>query len=383
MEDEPVPSPRTDLVGHLFARALTAFGVFGILAALLTFFSLLPATLSATSEISSLNPYSYFLLNVTSSAAAIYAVLAISAAIVTISVVALFVGKNDVSVGLRKTNRISFYRYFSVFILIELVLSVISPLISPSYANNPVLQMSLPSQNFVFLVSTVSQTVIVQLIPIMVLAVIFLAYRRKLSLKALMNPDRSLKGVELPIVAISAGAAAILTSVGIGSGLLNFVSFFVLNYIFVRFGFFRSVIAGFTVSQFNIILQLGQLPIFPLIMYGFLVIWSIVGIYSFITLFTQATQNRNRSNGEPRRAVPTQGEEEGEVQPQRIMTRVEREMLNPANFWIRSACPACGNFNFHLKEDMALECKNCHQQIDKDAVGEFNIRLIRSRGFQN
>ncbi len=383
MEDEQIPSPRADLVGHLFARALFAFGMFGFLAALISFYSLLPGTLSATSEISSLNTYSYFLLNVTLSPNAIYAILALSAAIVTISLVTLIVGRNDLSVGLRKTNRVSFFRYMSIFVLIELVLSLISPQVSSSYANDPVLKMTLPAQNFIFIASTISQTVIVQLLPITVLTAIFLAFRRNLNLKSFLNPDRSLKGVELPVVVLSAGVAALITSIDVGSAVLNFVSFFVMNYIFVKFGFLRTVAAGFTIAQFNIILQLNQVPFVPYIMYGFLVLWGLVGVYSFITLFTRATQARAEKARKPAPEGVMPGEAASQPQPQQILTRADREMLNPSNFWVRSACPACGNFNFFLKDDLSLECKSCHHQIDRDAVGEFNIRLIRSRNYQN
>lgn len=381
MEEEPLPSPEIDLAGRIFARTLTVFGAVGSLAALVTFYALLPSTLSSTAEIASFNLYSYFLLNLTYSATAIYMILTVSAIVVTISMATLFVGRNNLSVGFRTTNRVQFFRYLSIFIMIELVLSVISPLVSSSFANDPVLQLSLPAQNFVFMASTISQTVIVQLIPISVIAIVTLAIRKKLTLKSFLNPDSSLKGVELPIVVISAVIAAVMTSVDLGSGMLNFVSFFVMDYIFIKFGFLRSVVAGFTVSEFNVILQLGQIPYLPFIMYGFLVIWSIIGIYSFITLFTRATQARARSVQETGQDVKIKSEEV--VIPQVPMSRVEREMRNPANFWIRSACPSCGNFNFHLKDDLSLECKNCHQVIGREAIGEFNIKLIRSRGFQN
>jgi len=381
MDDEQIPSPRTDLIGHLFARALFAFGVFGILSAIISFYALLPGTISSTGEISALNPYSYFLLDLTANPMLIYILLAISAVIVTGSIATLFVGREGLSVGVRPSNRVSFFRYLSIFILIELVLSLISPQISSSYANDRVLRMSLPAQNFVFIGSTVSQSIIVQFLPISALTLLYLSFSRKLSLKAFLNPDRSLKQAELPVIVLAAGIASLLTSVDIGSSILNFVSFFVMNYIYIRFGLLRSIVSGFTVSQFNIILQLNQIPLVPYIMYGFLIVWSLVGVYSFITLFSKATQERAARQSEP---VPHP--DEGNVQdqqPEQILPRTSREMLKLENFWMRSACPSWGNFTFSLKDDLSLECKNCHHQIDRDAVGEFNIRLIRSRNYQS
>lgn len=380
MEDGQSPSPRVNLTGFIFTRALVAFGVFGILSALISFYALLPETLTKTGEISSLNPYSYFLLDLTSSPFLIYMLLAVSAVIVTGSVATLFIGRENLSVGTRPSTRIPYFSYLSIFILIELVLSLISPQVSPAYANDPVLSMSLPAQNFVFISSSVSQAIIVQFLPISVMIVTYLAVRGKLSLKSFLNPDRSVKNVELPIVVISALIASLLTSVDIGSAALNFVSFFVMNYIYIRFGLLKSILSGFTVSQFNILLQLSQVPVLAYIMYAFLIVWSLVGVYSFITVFSRATQTR-RTEAEKRKPV----EEETRREEQPILTRMEREMRNPGNFWVRSACPSCGNFTFTLKDDMSLECKSCRQQIDKDAVGEFNVKLIRagSRNFQN
>lgn len=369
--------------GGMFDRLLLYFGIFGIFSAVITFYVLLPGTLSSTDQIKQLNPYTYFLLNLTSNNASIYAVLSISAIVVTLAIASIFYGREGSSVGIKASRRIPFFRYLSIFILIELVLSSISPYVSPTFVNDPVLKMPIAAQNFVFISSTLSQTVIIQLLPISILAVAFLGFRRKLNLRNFLNTDTSLKGYEVPILLISATLAAILTSADLGSAVLNFVSFFVLNFIFLKFGFLKALASGFTISEFNIILQFNQIPALPYLMYIFLIIWSLIGVYSFITMITKASEKRQR---EARDEVESQ-HQQGDIQTdlsgidikEQPRSQISNEMKNPDNFWVRCNCPNCGNVSFELRQDMSLECKNCHHVLDKDAVGEFNIRVIRSR----
>lgn len=378
MEKDQEPMNREYLYGNLFERILTVFALFGVTSALLSFYVLLPSTIGSTNEISSLNPYSYFLLNLTSSASSIYLLLGISAAAITGSVITLFIGRDGISAGVSKSNRMPFFKYLSIFILIELVLSLISPQVSSSYANDPVLKMSLGAQNFVFIASSLSQSIILQFVPLSVIIVVYLAMKRDLSLKSFLNPYEHVKSAELAIIVISAALASFLTYVDPGSVALNFVSFFVMNFIYVRFGLMRSIVSGFTISQFNIILEATQVPIIPYLMYVFLIVWSIFGIYSFVTLFTKRSRERSPESVE----IPKRKEEilEEEIEhPPEETPLLGRNYMKPSNFWIRSPCPSCGNYSFSIKDDMSLECKSCHQLIDKDAVAEFNVRLVRSR----
>lgn len=378
MEKEASGNGPTGLYEGLLGKALMYLGLFGFLSALVSFFILLPSTLGSTGIIMDLNPYTYFLLNLTSNPASVYAVLSISAVVVVISGATLFIGRPNLSVGIRKSNVIPFYAYFSVFILIELVLSFISPQVSPSLASDPVLKMPLAAQNFVFISSAVSQSFILEFVPVSIMVAAFLAIRGRFSLSTFLNPDRNLGKAEIPIIVITAVIASYLTSAGVGSGVLNFFSYLITTLIYVRFGLPRSIISVFTISQFNVILQFTQVPAIPYMMYIFLIIWSMAGIYGFTIAFT-----RNSREKQQKTSAAETGEDgthwKREHEGHETGAAPSGPKGNPSNFWVRSPCPSCGGIDFGLHDDMSLECKNCHQIIEKEAVGEFSIRLVRSR----
>lgn len=380
MENGSQPEERTDTYSGLFDRLLLYVGLIGIFSAIIAFYALLPSTFNSVAQIKQLNPYTYFLLDLTTNDAYIFALLIISAVLVTLSIASIFYSKEGPSIGTKVSRRMPFFRYISIFILVELVLSLISPEVSSSFVNNPVLKMPLGAQNFVFISSSVSQTIILQFLPITILSVLFLGITRNLSLKTFLNPDVSLKRFEVVIVIIASAFGSLMTSVDIGSAVLNFASFFVLNIIYMRFGLMRAIVAGFTISEFNIILQLNQFQPIPYIMYIFLIVWSLIGVYSFITMFTRSAISRQAARHEETPKHDQSSDVISAGNPQNTRPpHVNSTLSNPDNFWIRSPCPSCGNLNFDLKEDMALECKNCHHVLSRDAVGEFSIRLIRSR----
>ncbi len=355
----------------LLSRALKYFALIGIFASIISFYTLLPRTIAQLNIIVSSNPYFYFLVNGASSVAGALLVLIVSAFAVTISCLTLFVKFGEKTTGTRIQNIPEFYRYFSVFILVELVLSLIAPQVSPSFANNPVLGLSLPVQNFIFISSSFSQTVIEQFIPIAIISVAYLAIRRKLSLKNLLNPDRSMERVMIPTIIIASVFASLVVSVDIGSGILNFFSFLILDFIYFRFGFTRALVSGFTISQYNILLQALPATPLPYVTYAFLIIWGMLGMFAVISVFSSRTRATAASAVERGEGVGTASDNEKPA-PRRGPAA---EYSKPENLWVRSACPSCGGYSFILAENMSLECQNCHHVIDRDAVGEFNVKL--------
>lgn len=360
---------------NLFTRVLKAVSLAGIILSFVSFIVLLPSTLGSFDKITAQNPYNYFLLNLASTNSGAIVVLIVSAIALTGSLLTLFLKKGIGSTGTRPDNLSEFYKYISAFILMEFVLSLIAPVISPSFANSPVLSFSIPVQNFIFVSSTFSEVVIEQFIPLSILTVGYLAVRGKLSLKSFLNPDRNLGRSLFPIIIIAAASISVLTSPDLGSGVLNFFSFLFLDLIYIRFGLTRALVTGFTISQFNILLQAYPSSPLPYAMSGFLILWSLLGMFWVLsTLFSRYryTEKEQADNV----AKNQQNAEDYEMPaPAR---RTPQGIAKPENLWVRSFCPSCGNYNYSVKEDMSLECKNCHHVIDRDAVGEFNIRLSRT-----
>ncbi len=377
MEKEQNPPSKKQLSGNILLKVISVAGMLGVLFSIISLYIYLPNTISSVRSIVALNPYDYFLINLAATELGTTILLGISAAAVTAAVFALFVRSKGFSSGTRMDNRGEFYRYLSIFVLVELILSFIVPYVRPSLANSPVLSMPFAVQNFVYLTSSLSQNVVEQFLPISVMSLVYLAMRGKLSWNSFLNLDQNLEGAIAPIIIISAIFGSVLISGGIIGAAINFVGLLLLDIIYVKFGASRALVSGFAISQFNLLLQVYPGFYIPYIMYGFLVIWSLLGMFGAISIFTAKTLERQKD----RVSSEEQAENEEGERPE-IASRQTRQLQNalsrPENLWIRSACPSCGNYNFQLLDDMSLECKNCQQKIDRDAVGEFNIRLSKA-----
>lgn len=360
---------------NLFSRVLKAVSLAGIILSFVSFIVLLPSTIGSLGKITAQNPYDYFLVNLASTNAGAITVLIVSGIALSGSLLTLFLKKGIGSTGTRIDNLSEFYKYISAFILMEFVLSLIAPQISPSFSNSPVLSFSIPVQNFIFVSSTLSEVVVEQFVPLSILTIGYLALTGKFTRKAFLNPDRILGRALFPIAIVASAATSLLTSPDVGAGVLNFFSFLFLDYIYIRFGLTRALVAGFTISQFNILLQVYPSSPLPYAMSGFLILWSLLGMFWVLSaLFGRYRYTGNQQTGDSGKAdhVIEQDETSHPIQ------RYPQGMAKPENLWVRSFCPSCGNYNYAIKEDMSMECKNCHQVIDKDAVGEFNIRLSRT-----
>lgn len=357
---------QTNRYSDIVDKLVTAIGLLAIVPASVIFFVLMPRTFTNIGRILQFSTQNYIFFSVGPSIALVIALIAITSAILLFSLSSLAVRLQTLSSSFRHKNSPEFFRYLSIFVLVQLVLSVIISVFFPQLGTSPIFNEDIGVQNFLIPVISTFQAIILELLPITVILSIYFVASKKFNLKSLLNPDIYASNVWIPIVIIATTFAAIVYSYDFGESVIAYVTFFVLNIIYLKFGFLKAFLANFTISAFNMIAGASiSVPFLTTIITIFLFVWAFFGMYSIIEIAGEVGRKR---------ASERAAEKETRPSPEPQYVKVDPNLL-----WIRSSCPNCGNASFHIKENMKLVCDKCEHEIDKDAEGEYNIRIEYGR----
>lgn len=345
-------------------QLVLALGLITVVSGAIAFFVLIPGVAGSMTAILGINTSSYFILAFTPTPSMIWAAIIATAVLVAISLISIFPGQ-----GARKLTGdtvddvYGFFRYLAIFVFIQLVISIFGRYISPGFGDLPVYNEAFPVQNFFFSVGAVFQTVMLQFVPLAIMIGIYLAISGKFNLRALINPNAYIKEYKAVFVIIATAVAALFFSDTVGDTIIAYLTFLVLNAIYLRYGFFRSLIAGFAISEFNIVTGLaGSIPYLPTVLSIYLFIWAFFGLIVVFEYFSRETARKRSEEMEKRREE---------------LPALERSYLrvDPDRLFIRSSCPECGRAVFHIRDNMTLVCEKCEHELSRDAVGEYNIRI--------
>lgn len=337
-------------------------GIAAIAIASGVFFVLLPSTITETHAILQQQSASYLVVNVPMNATLIY-LLSLFVGIGVLLSVYLSVVRPNLHKKTEEKNAHSFFRFFSIFVLLEYLISVGSSLISEGSVP-AIYSTQLGVQNFVMSVSSLSELAILQFVPLFAMVGGYLVLRGKFTVSNFLHPYSVMsRDIMIPATVASVFTSAVFSQSVIGA-FFNLLVFLFLDYIYLRFGIPQSFIAGFTVSMLGILTAISSSITVSLVSTGFLTFWSLIGMYNALRLMV-TKHPPTKKNDEPREEVHPQ-------EPQPTYT-------NSNLLWIRSTCPNCGTANFYIRENMQLECMNCHHAVDRDASGPANIILEQRR----
>ena len=347
-----------------------AFSWLGIIISITKFIYLLPSTLSNITGISHLSSsyiYLFFHLN----AAVVYLLIFLTISLIFLSVASI-IYKSKISASFDQDNNKLFFSFFSVYISVLIVSSVIMEIIYPQITPHRIFLYNYGTQNFIFSVSSVMQMIVVEFIPITILLLIYFAISKNLKLSSLLNPYRYIKNIVFVFIIITAGVSVFIVGENIYSSILLYIYTVMLTFIYLRFGFLRALLVNFSSTGIDMALSLFSGNVFiSTSLSVFLFIWSFIGIYTITIIFVKTRSNTIRKNKEEQDTEKSNTEEITREKNNEIIDRITK--TNPNKLWIRSSCPNCGSVEFKLDNDMSLQCLKCGAVIEKDAVGPYNI----------
>lgn len=339
-------------------RIAAVSGTVLVAIALFTFVFILPSTLNSVARIVQLGTQVTGINGFSLTPGLIYLTASIALALALISLLSLFVNRNSISKSFSRDSTRKFFGFLMIYILLQLILTEIFAYAMPNIASLFPFHENLGVQNFVFAFLSLEQSVIFVFVPVSV-ALTIIAVLRGESISRYL---RFYEGSRTQVLIISLGISLFSTLFISGSVLgyvSNFVSFTLLNIIFLRFGFLKAFLTNFSLSMTNVTATLiagnltlsAMLPLF-LFFLGFL------GVYSLLQV-----------------SVPSQKEgsrEEMEEKPPKVEAS-KRPQIEP---FIYSRCPQCGNAVFHvIPSDMSLKCEKCEHVLQSDAKGPRNISI--------
>ncbi|MEM0155146.1 MAG: hypothetical protein QW597_00895 [Thermoplasmataceae archaeon] len=344
------------------------FGLAAIFVATILFLVLIPSTLTDIPDILNQPTSAYLLFGISVDGSVVILLLVLVVAVLASSIY-LVIFRQIGKVSESESGRSDFFRFFSIFVLVEYLISAVSELV-PGNSVPEVYSQSLGVQNFVFSVSTLSELLILQFIPLFIMVSIYFAATRKLTFSNIMHPYKIMKkDIMLPAVIASAVTAALISQDYVNA-FFNLLAFLVLDYIYLRFGIFQAFLAGFTVTMLGILTALSTIPLLSLGVVVFITLWSLIGLFNTM---------RASANRRPQKLHNLQPEDAlgATLPPVPKPVYAESNMI-----WIRSTCPNCGNASFYIRESMQLECMKCHHTLSRDAVGPANIILEQRRALR-
>lgn len=326
--------------------------------AFITFAFLFPSTLNDIGRITQLGSQVTGIPGFTLSTSLVYISFSITLLVSVIALFSLFFHRADISNSFVKNSNRKFYGFLMIYILVQLVLTEIFAYYNPGFTNQFPFQETAGVQNFVFSFLVLEETVLYVMIPLFIALAVVGLMRGIPLLKfiRLYNGDRT----ETLIIAL---AISLFSTVLIAGSpityISDFASFTVLNFIFLRFGFFRAFLTNFAVALTNVTATLvagnnAVSTILPLFLFflGFLGVYSLVQV----TLVNQ----KILPEGDLRKSAP--------VAAPRMRPQIEP--------FVYSRCPECGSAVYHvISRDMSLKCEKCEHELPRDAVGERNITI--------
>ncbi|QRF74699.1 hypothetical protein Thermo_00187 [Thermoplasmatales archaeon] len=341
-------------------------GIAAVIACAVLFFVLVPSMISNFQSILGMQSSNYIIFNLSVSTSFL-AILLMLTALALVASLYLFVAKPIVGMKSQNLNEVDFFRYFSVFILLEFFISILTEFI-PGYSIPSIYSTPLGVQAFVLGVSSLSELVLLQFIPLFVMIAAYLALTRRLSLSNLLHPHVIMKRDIIVPAIIASVLTSALFSQTVSGAFFNLLTFLMLDYIYLRFGILHSFVAGFTVSMLGVLTAFSASPDLALAALAFLTLWSFVGIFNMGKLVPARTAAANENISD------------NLYEP--VQKKAAPVLQNSEILWIRSSCPNCGTANFYIRDGMRLECMSCHHIIERDAVGPANIVLEQRRPFR-
>jgi len=349
----------------------------GIFIAIIMFFYLLPFTFKELSNLFNIpSTYLYFKIKMNYSLSYIFIIL--SLILIIISFLPL-IFKNKISEGFDKDNNKYYYSYFSIYIAVLIFSSLLMELIDPSITVSKISTYKFGVQNFIYATGSVFQVIILEFIPLTVLILIYLIITKNLKLSSLLNPYKYVKDVMYVFIIITAAISVFVTNYNIYESILLYINTLILSYVYIRFGFLKSINMSFVSSIIELSLVFFSSDILSTIISLFLFMWAFLGFYTVLIYYSEKPKNVIKNNQEKTE------EQLKEERNNEILSRIKK--TNPDKLWIRSSCPNCGSVEFKLNNDLSLQCTQCGEIIEKDASGPYNIAInnnyIYSRNNKN
>lgn len=290
----------------------------------------------------------------------VYATLIISLLVAALAIFTVFYHRENISSSFQLDRTKKFFGFLMIYVLVQLVLTEIFAYLVPNFTNQFPFQEALGVQNFVFAFVTLEETVIYQLIPMVIVLSLLGIMRGKLSIKtyAFYNGDW------IETLVISSVVALVSTFIISGTSLeyvSDFASLTILNIIFLRYGFLKAFLTNFSITMTNVTASLiagnaALSQILPL----FLFFLGFLGVYSLVQVSVGSQKESKRR------------EPDSESIRQRFAPQIEP--------FINSRCPECGNAVYHvILPDLSLKCEKCEHVLPKDATGEKNIKIELTR----
>ena len=252
-----------------------------------------------------------------------------------------------------RSASLSYASYLAAFALLDLFLSEIEALagVAPS-------DLGMPNDSaiVVYGFSSVLFSIAMQLVTVYPVAYVF----QRLEAGGIIHSNQlRKKWRSLEIVLI---AAALDLVIGyfvpfVGQDSISMLlTVMVLNYICLKSGFTRSLLAYFISTMFSVVsfIVLSNF-ILSVLLTVFLLIWAFVG-FAWITSIMMAS------------TFKTKPQEQSLDLAKRYIEGTDYSKL-----WVRGTCPNCGESKFHLQPDGSLKCDRCNEIVEKNVEGKFNI----------
>ena len=342
----------------------------GLAIAIIAFFFTLPFLFKDFLTIPGMSGL-YFYLNITITRSMAYSFIAMGIILILISFLPLFYNKIRTS-SFNRTSNVFYFSAVSVYIAVLVFSSVLVEIFDPSIAVSTVSSMPLGKQNFIYMMGSVFQVILFEFIPISVLIIIFLVISGQLKISAFLNPYNHIKRFTVVFMLVAAAVAVLITNYNVYNSILIYVSTLALSFIYIRYGFLRSMLTSFISSyvEFTLTAFSGN-SVITSVTSVFLFIWAFAGLYSFTFYMVQRQRKENGNRGE--------NDNNGENRE--VEKKIAPEPKTPPDeLWIRSACPNCGNVEYKINDDMSLECTKCGQKLDYDYTGPYNIIISNVMG---
>lgn len=344
----------------------TGSGLVLMVASFLTFVLLIPPTLLQSGTLSQFGPELTGIPGFKISTNLVYLTLIGTLLISSISILSLFYHSDRISKGFTRINNRKYFGFLMIYILIQLILTEIFAILDPTFTNQFPFHETLSVQNFVFSFLTLEESVIYMLVPLTVVIVLSALLQKK----SVMVSLRFYNGSSAETVLIATAVAGLTTFFLSGSTMdyvSNFASFFILNIIFLRFGFLKAFITNFAVAMTNVSATLiSGSDVLSTLLPLFLFFLGFLGVYHLVQVSVGSQKEEQRIEEKLKKAQ---------------LNLLPKPLIEP---FIHSRCPVCGNSMYHVNsKDMSLKCEKCEYELAEDATGEKNITIELSRTSRN
>ena len=357
---------------ELINRMNRGLSYIGMVVAALAFFFTLPFLFKDFGTIPGMSGL-YFYLDIKVTSTMAYSLIALGIILILLSFFPLFYNKINSS-SFVSSNNAFYFSAISVYMAVLVFSSVLVEIVDPSIAVSTVSSMPLGKQSFIYMMGSVLQVLIFEFVPLSILIIIFLALSRQLKILSFLNPYNYIKRFTILFMLIAAAVAVLITNYNLYNSILIYVSVLALSFIYIRYGFLRSILASFISSYVEFTLTAFKSnAIITSAVSVFLFIWAFAGLYSF-TLYMVQRQRKESGN----RDVKGNGDNPENREVEKKIAPEPR--TSPDELWIRSACPNCGNVEYKINDDMSLECTKCGQKLDSNYTGPYNIIISNVLG---